>query len=238
MNGEQVGTVSDTKDADSLLWQARKEIAKEEDVLFLADAELSVTGREAYFAQFTGEDEIIANMKEVLTASQISTIRPAFTIKINQLMINLSSVQEVSEALQAALDQYQEGKQFVAQLGPDQTRELNVLTVEAKSAEEKKEEEKEEQDRPLVAGCTRALADMVKDTQAAKELTFDDFDYGLTRLSYADNVEIVESYLPADQIQSLSDAKDLLTKEQDQQQIYEVQQGDTLSEIAINCDIP
>lgn len=46
-----------------------------------------------------------------------------------------------------------------------------------------------------------------KDTQAAKELTFDDFDYGLTRLSYADNVEIVESYLPADQIQSLSDAK-------------------------------
>ena len=131
LNGEQVGTVSDTKDADSLLWQARKEIAKEEDVLFLADAELSVTGREAYFAQFTGEDEIIANMKEVLTASQISTIRPAFTIKINQLMINLSSVQEVSEALQAALDQYQEGKQFVAQLGPDQTRELNVLTVEA-----------------------------------------------------------------------------------------------------------
>jgi metallopeptidase M23 family len=238
LNGEQVGTVSDTKDADSLLWQARKEIAKEEDVLFLADAELSVTGREAYFAQFTGEDEIIANMKEVLTASQISTIRPAFTIKINQLMINLSSVQEVSEALQAALDQYQEGKQFVAQLGPDQTRELNMLTVEAKSAEEKKEEEKEEQDRPLVAGCTRALADMVKDTQAAKELTFDDFDYGLTRLSYADNVEIVESYLPADQIQSLSDAKDLLTKEQDQQQIYEVQQGDTLSEIAINCDIP
>ena len=85
-------------------------------------------------------------MKEVLTASQISTIRPAFTIKINQLMINLSSVQEVSEALQAALDQYQEGKQFVAQLGPDQTRELNVLTVEAKSAEEKKEEEKEEQE--------------------------------------------------------------------------------------------
>ena len=238
LNGEQVGTVSDTKDADSLLWQARKEIAKGEDVLFLTDAELSVTGREAYFAQFTGEDEIIANMKEVLTASQISTIRPAFTIKINQLMINLSSVQEVSEALQAALDQYQEGKQFVAQLGPDQTRELNVLTVEAKSAEEKKEEEKEEQDRPLVAGCTRALADMVKDTQAAKELTFDDFDYGLTRLSYADNVEIVESYLPADQIQSLSDAKDLLTKEQDQQQIYEVQQGDTLSEIAINCDIP
>ena len=74
LNGEQVGTVSDTKDADSLLWQARKEIAKEEDVLFLADAELSVTGREAYFAQFTGEDEIIANMKEVLTASQISTI--------------------------------------------------------------------------------------------------------------------------------------------------------------------
>ena len=209
LNGEQVGTVSDTKDADSLLWQARKEIAKEEDVLFLADAELSVTGREAYFAQFTGEDEIIANMKEVLTASQISTIRPAFTIKINQLMINLSSVLEVSEALQAALDQYQEGKQFVAQLGPDQTRELNVLTVEAKSAEEKKEEEKEEQDRPLVAGCTRALADMVKDTQAAKELTFDDFDYGLTRLSYSD-----------------------------QQQIYEVQQGDTLSEIAINCDIP
>ena len=238
LNGEQVGTVSDTKDADSLLWQARKEIAKEEDVLFLADAELSVTGREAYFAQFTGEDEIIANMKEVLTASQISTIRPAFTIKINQLMINLSSVQEVSEALQAALDQYQEGKQFVAQLGPDQTRELNVLTVEAKSAEEKKEEEKEEQDRPLVAGCTRALAEMGKDTQAAKELTFDDFDYGLTRLSYAGNVEIVESYLPADQIQSLSDAKDLLTKEQDQQQIYEVQQGDTLSEIAINCDIP
>ena len=76
LNGEQVGTVSDTKDADSLLWQARKEIAKEEDVLFLADAELSVTGREAYFAQFTGEDEIIANLTKeefmmILTPRQL-----------------------------------------------------------------------------------------------------------------------------------------------------------------------
>ena len=62
LNGEQVGIVSDTKDAESLLWQARKEIAKQEDTLFLTDAELSLSGREAYFAKFTGEAEIIANM--------------------------------------------------------------------------------------------------------------------------------------------------------------------------------
>ena len=185
---------------------------------------LSLNGKKA---ALQSDADLMQQQIMVLTQNQSDA-------KVDQLKSQdmLKAGDAAEEIQKAASDE------IVGMVIADAKEKLDKELEEKKEEAEKKTEEKEEQDRPLVAGCTRALADMVKDTQAAKELTFDDFDYGLTRLSYADNVEIVESYLPADQIQSLSDAKDLLTKEQDQQQIYEVQQGDTLSEIAINCDIP
>ena len=70
------------------------------------------------------------------------------------------------------------------------------------------------------------------------EKDFDDYATGLTGIDYADTIEIAEAYLMKNELQSVSEAVDLVTKEQETQVIYEVQQGDTLSEIALNSNIP
>jgi murein DD-endopeptidase MepM/ murein hydrolase activator NlpD len=57
-------------------------------------------------------------------------------------------------------------------------------------------------------------------------------------LEYGDKVEVVESYLPQASIMNLQEAIEQVTKEQEVNTIYEVAAGDTLSEIAINTNVP
>lgn len=55
---------------------------------------------------------------------------------------------------------------------------------------------------------------------------------GLKALDFFEKVEIAEAYISPEQLTSLSDAIDSVTKEKEKNQIYEVQSGDTLSVIA------
>jgi len=64
------------------------------------------------------------------------------------------------------------------------------------------------------------------------EKDFADYEQGLINLSYANKVEVVESYLPADELTDIDTAIQTVTKEQEQNQIYVVASGDTLSQIA------
>lgn len=236
MNGTVVGCVSSEEKANRLLWRARRQLAKETTGMLLTDAELSFESREAYFVDFTADKEVVENMKQVLLAAKQSSKSPAYTIKINQLMVSLASIEDVEKVLQAALDKYQDTSKYVVALGPDAEREINVITAQAKTTEEIKEEE--EEPLALYAGVTQAISNMLKDVRAAGELSFDDFDYGLKNLAFEDKVEIVESYLPQDQIKSVEEAVELVTQLQEKEIIYEVVAGDTLSEIAIKNNIP
>ncbi len=238
LNGTLVGTVSEEAEADKLLWEARRNVASQQETLFFAKAELEVCGRQEYFEQFTEREDLLKSMQDVLEKDHVEARQPAFTIKVNQLMVNVSSIDEVKEVLQAALDKYQQSREYIVALGPDQDREINVLTAVAESKEEKKQETALEKEAELEAGVAAELTKMLSGIEAAKEKTFDDFNYGLTELAYEDKVEIVESYLTKDEITPLEEAIHLVTELQDVQKIYEVQSGDTLSEISLSNDIP
>lgn len=238
LNGKAVGCVSDEQEADKLLWQARKQVASSQDGLYFTKAELTVTGREAWFEHFTEKDQILSAMEQVLSQSHMERRQKAFTIKINQLTVSVSDIAQVEDVLQAALDKYQTGEEFVAVLGPDQDREINVLTVNAESTKEKAEETAREKEAEFEAGAAAQLTQMLSGIEAAKEKTFEDFDYGLTSLAYEDKVEIVEAYLTKEELTPVEEAIRLVTEQQDVQKIYKVAAGDTLSEIAITNEIP
>lgn len=238
LNGKTVGCVSDEKVAEKLLWEARRSVAQEQEALYFTDADMTVTGREAYFERFTDREKVLSNMKAALEESHTKTRQPAFTIKVNQLMVNVSSIDEVRTVLQAALDKYQTSPEFQVLLGPDQEREINVLTATVESTKEKQEANEIEKAIQFEAGASAKLTEMVSGAEAAKELTFEDFDYGVTEITYEDKVEIVESYLTKEEIHSVEEAIALLTEQQEVQKIYEVVSGDTLSEIALKNDIP
>ena len=81
-----------------------------------------------------------------------------------------------------------------------------------------------------------ALATVVADDG---EEDFSDFEYGLIDLSYGDSIEVVETYLMEDELTSLEDAIKQITSVEEKNAIYEVQAGDTLSQIAetVNIDM-
>ena len=61
---------------------------------------------------------------------------------------------------------------------------------------------------------------------------FGSLDYGLVGIEFGDEVEIVDAYLMESEISTLEEAIAEVTADQQKEQIYEVQAGDTLSQIA------
>ena len=234
LNGEAVGIAKDASEAEELLRKARLICAEKGKGLVLLDAVVTVEGKEAFWGVIDKEETIVDNMCRIIERDKVETTKRAYTVKIKDYMINLASAEQVRSLLQAALDKYQTSKQFQVELVLDPTRELNVLTTLVHT----KEELEEAAFVMPEAGVSGKLTEMTANIESAAEKDFDDYEYGLVNLEYGDKVEVVEAYLPQASIMSLEEAVEQVTKDQEVNTVYEVVAGDTLSEIAINTNVP
>lgn len=234
LNGTMVGMVDSMEDAKADLQKARLQVAKQSQKLFFADVKMTAEGDEMMVGKIDSSNDVIANMCDVLVANEMKDRQLAYMIKINQFVINLDSAESVTQALQAALDKYDANGEFEVELVLDPDREINVLTTKITDSDLREQENKEFP----TAGVDQVYADLVKASRTRVQTDFEDYDYGLIDLSYGDEIEVIETYLYADAISGVDEAVEVLTKDQEKNEIYEVQAGDTLSEIAINTNIP
>ena len=116
----------------------------------------------------------------------------------------------------------------------DPEREINVLTTRITTSDVRA---KEAYELPK-AGVEKAFYEMDELSEANLQMSFDDFDYGLVDLYYEDEIEVIETYLGAEELTDVNTAKEILTKDQEKNTVYEVQPGDTLSEISLETEIP
>ncbi len=242
LNGTEIGYAGKSTDIDALLRNARKSIAKDSKSqdgnyeLVYADAELSLEGREVLFGVVDSDRVLYDNMQTVLLKSVQQTLVHAYTMKVKEYTVNLEDSNAVQTVLQADLSQHEENEQYTAQLVMDPTRELNALTA---TVHDNAEEEKEDYPAFLHAGIDGYFEDMFSTMEpASQKQSFKDIEYGLTDLTFGDSVEIVESYLMPNQIMSTEAAVKQVTTVQDKNAIYEVQSGDTLSQIAEKTNVP
>ena len=56
-------------------------------------------------------------------------------------------------------------------------------------------------------------------------------------MAFGDEIEVVESYLSEEELTPIDEAIGEVTKDQEKNQIYEVQPGDSLSKIAVENDL-
>lgn len=236
LNGDDIGYVGKETDVDELMREARLQLANQSEQLIYADAELVKEGQEVLFGEVDSEDTITQNLVKSLKGHVKETLQHAYTVKIKEYTVNLSSSEEVSQVLQAALDQYENNNRYTAQIVMDPTRELNALTAHVVNNEEI---ENEEETVSVRAGMDSYFAEVFEQIEPVSEtMEFDDFEYGLMSLDFGDSIEIVDSYLMPNQITPLSRAVSEVTSVQDKNAIYEVQPGDTLSQIAEKTNIP
>lgn len=238
LNGNEIGTVSEADRAEQLLQEARRNIASQSDDMIFMDADLKLVGEEVLWGTLDNEDNLLAAMERELESSIRETSHRSYTMKVNEYMVNLSSVEDVESLLQAAVDKYDSEDKFSVELTHDAQKEFNVLTTEVVNKQEltAQEEQKEES---IYAGGVQSVLDQAgsqADQQGEKD--FEDYDLGLMTMDFAEKVEIVETYLPESMLTPLDQAIEDVIKDQETPGEYEVVSGDTLSEISIKVNIP
>lgn len=237
VNEQEVGIVGDTQRAEELLVEARRRIASESEELVFVEAELSYEGEEVLWGVVDEEEDVLERMEQVLRDSVRKTMHRSYTMKVNDYMVNLASAEEVQTLLQAAVNKYDYQQKFQVELVQDNVRGFNVLTTQMVDSSVQEDDAQGEADY-RAAGVERILATMGQPEETTEEMDFDDYDLGIKAVDFAEEVEIVEAYLPESQLASLQAAIDDVTKEQEKPGEYEVVSGDTLSEISIKVNIP
>ncbi len=235
LNGQAVGSVSEPEEAQELLIRARKAVAGREEGLVFVEAELTCTGEEVLWGEVDDKETVQQRMETVLARSVQESVHRSYTVKIDEYTVNLWSLNEVEALLQAAIDKYDAEGGFDVVLSQDNVREFNVLSVDVV---EKTDAVQEEPELLPTAGIQAVFGNALASAEPEKELGFEDYKLGILEMSFPQEVEIVEAYLPKSRVTGLEQAIEEVTKEQELKTVYVVQAGDTLSEISIKVNIP
>ena len=233
LNGEYAGLMENPEEAETLLAQARAEAVSDSEEMVFMEADLELEGRSMLFGRLDGPDEVREAMQSILEGSVLDTLQRAYTVKINEYTVNLRSSSEVLSLLNACLDKYDTEDEYTAWLTVDPERELNVLTAVIRRTEEL-----ETDDEAEGAGLGAFFEEVFAQAEPAAAQNFEDLDYGLVELEFADTVEVAEAYLMEEELTPLEEAVEQVMNEQAKEEIYEVQPGDTLSEIALEHSLP
>ncbi len=235
LNGAEIGVTEDSDIARQLLVEARRELALESEELVFVEADMTTEGEEVLWGELDREDELRSRMGEVLRQNIKETMQRSYTLKVNEYMVNLGSAEEVQQLLQAAVDKYDSERLFEVKLSRDTGRELGALTAYVAARED---ETREQPAGYVAAGVENVMAQIGESVYDGVEKGFEDYDLGLKSVNFAEEVEIVEAYLPENQLSTLEQAIEEIIKEQETPGEYTIVAGDTLSEIAIKVNIP
>ncbi|MBQ7564032.1 MAG: M23 family metallopeptidase [Lachnospiraceae bacterium] len=229
INGTSVGEINDASLVEGMIREARKQIAKEYDGLVLINYEVVLSGTRAIFGTLNDEQTIINNIYQVFSDSIQKTKEPVYEVKIKELTFNLRTTGEVLALLNTVKAPYDEDEDFNIRIIRDQSRELNVLTTDIKKAEEGIPETSEEGFSFPMAGAYEKL-EQIYDT--AENQDIETVNFGVQSLNFGENIEIVQAYADPDDIITLEEAIELVTKKSEKEKTYEVASGDALSTIA------
>lgn len=237
VNEEYVGTVGKRTDIDSLIIDARRQIASASDSIIFLETDYRKEGEEVIFGDLDSDEVVEKNILNVLLKEGHVGLNPAYTVKVGNNTLNLATIDDVKTVLQGAIDAYDVDHEFAVSLKQDTSRELNNLTAEVMLKEEAELEN--EVVIPRTAGIEAAF-DEAFDAAAVEKVgdEFEDFEYGLLDINYGNSIEIVDAYLLADNIMTAEEGLEVITSKQDKNTVYEVQSGDTLGGISMKMDIP
>ena len=231
LNGRMIGLADSEETAYACLRAARRNTAFGSDHLAFADARLTLSGSEVIWGEITPEEELTEAMTSILLQDEEAALSHCYTVKIGTYLTDLASREDVDRLLQMVLDRFDTEGKYVVRLIPDTSRELYVLVPEVVPLDVHQMRLEREEQLPK-AGVDAVLWDILTEVHAAVRTDFDDFEEGLVDISLVQTIEVAESYVPAEQVSTVEEAYAVITKDEEENEVYEVRAGDTLSEIA------
>ena len=231
--GEDMGTVDSVEKAESMLVEAREQLAKGQKNLYMVEnLHKEIIGEESIYKQVDDEDAVYAKIIKTLKDHQKETMTRAYMVKVNNTTVNLASSDEVNELLTRAIAKYDEDDEYEVRTEINEDRIMSTLTAKLT---------RRDIDFDAVsfnAGIESVIGKDVAESELIEYMDFKDITQGIMDIGFAEEVEVAETYIPKSELVDVDTALSLLTEMQDVQRIYEVQAGDTLSAISRKVDIP
>ncbi len=259
LDGEHIGAIKDPANVESMLLDARLQLAQEQKTMVLADVACTYQPVQTYFSKSMSEEELYEKLYNHLKNDTVD-IQRAYMMKIGTYTVYLGTIEDVYQTLELAKEKYDPENRFQVNIIADDEREINMYTAELISAnveiqeietvgirvseiplgeaatapeESEKEPETDVQQEPEeeVGQETETQEPAPEEEPVQEEEPGAD---GLKAMSFGEKVEISEAYVSKSLITSAEEAAGQITKDSHKNEIYEVKSGDTLSTIANN----
>lgn len=216
-----VGVCDDKELINEVYLDARAQFEKDSEEEVYIDSDLEFTQIKKVFGKSDDIAKIKANIHKAIEESVVDTNTPAYVVDIDGLSITLSSADEIVELLEAAKSKYDVNDEFDTVLYNDEASRFAKLSYEIISAD-------------VLAKNTDNVMAAINSEQAEvkkEQDLFSEADH-ILNIEFEQNIDIAETYVPKSHIMTLEEAISMVTKEKEENKIYEVKTGDTLSGIA------
>lgn len=225
LNGQVIGGIAEEELAYRLLKEVRLAITKEKNSLVYMEPELVVTKEDRLFGTRMTEEELEAEIYAILEADAVLPKPVTYAVKIEENILYLSTKEEVVELLEGVKNRFDTKQEFAVELVENEGKEFTSLTTNLIKA-----------DREMREGAiVYAAGEETKPSETAEpEEVFQD---GVLSIQFEQQIEITESNVPVSECTTVQDALDMLTKDKEENQIYEVIAGDCMSIIAEKHEI-
>lgn len=225
LNGQEIGGIAEEKAAYEALKNVRLAITKERNSLVYMEPELTVIKKDKLFGTRMSEEELEEQMYALLEKEAVLPEAAAYAVKIEDNMIYLSTKEEVVELLEGVKNRFDTEQEFSVELVENERKEFTSLTTNLIKADVKMRE-----------GATVYAAgeDMQPSEAGEEEKTYQN---GVLSMDFEQDIAITKSNVPASECTSVQEALDMLTKDKEENQIYEVIAGDCMSVIAEKNEI-
>ena len=247
LDGEHIGAIKDPANVETLLLDARLQLAKEQKEMILAEVDCYYTPVEEMFSKSMSEDELYDKLYDHLKNASVD-IQRAYLMKIGTYTVYLNTIEDVYEVLDLAKEKFDPENRFQVNIIADDEREINMYTAELISSHVQVQDietvgirvseiqlrDALEADEPQTQEPEESVAqepeEEVQEEEIPEPLALE--EDGLKGMAFGEKVEISEAYVSKSLITSPEEAADQITKESEKNEIYVVQSGDTLSTIA------
>lgn len=224
-NGEKLGVVSSPDIAEEAYLNARLSLENENESSVYIDYDLNIYEEDKLYGKKIEKEELEDKIYDRLTASTVEVKNKAYVVDIEGFTVTLSSKEEVMELLNAAKSKYDTEGKFTSVLTDSSDSRFSYISYEFVSVDT----DEKIQPKVMASEGEQTESSEVPETSVSED--------GIVGINFSENIEIVETYVPETQINSLDEAIELVTKEKEENKIYEVAEGDTLSGIASMFDL-
>ena len=261
LDGNHIGAIKDPANVESMLLDARLQLAQEQKSMVLAEVDCTYQPVEGWFSKSMSEEEVYDKLYNYLKNDTVE-IQHAYMMKIGTYTVYLDSIEDVYQVLEIAKEKYDPENRFQVNIISDKEREINMYTAELISANVQIQDIEtvgiKVSEIPLLPSGERALEQTVPEETAPEETPQEEIPEetepqeviipetelekeeeeilpgadGLKSMFFGEKVEISEAYVSKSLVTSIEEAADQITKESAKNEIYEVKAGDTLSTIA------